>query len=162
MKRIRYYFVALILISLIASCGYKIRDSENAFIGAKVILIYDPKEINQKFINQFQESQNYKSLLLNNSDQDADIILRVINQTLNRYSLALNENLEASEARLEYKLEYSIRIKGLEENFFQIKLEKPVLYNESRIMAMENKEELLLNEFIKDAISLISLTISSL
>ena len=153
------YALPIITIIMLSNCGYKLRNYENIFQDASIQILFEDTKLNQEFVSLFQSTQNVGSLIQNNANIETDFIIEIYIHSLDKYSIALDRGIQTSEARLEYSLEYSIKSEDSTQKYFdQIFFEKSFPYDESRILAGNIQQEIILREFISKAIRAIILS----
>ena len=161
-KKHNFRLLILLFVLISTDCGYNLRTHNDIFADHSLLLIYDSNDINQQLIEELNKFK-LKSLFLNKISTKADITIKILEQSLTKYSLALNDGMRTNEARLEYSIEYSIKTPNSpKESHFRIVYEKSSPYSESKILATESEDELILREFISRALKSISLSAKQL
>ncbi|MEC7910953.1 MAG: hypothetical protein VYC46_04560, partial [Pseudomonadota bacterium] len=97
---------------------------------------------------------NKNKVYLNNIADDSEVIIKIIKHNITRYSAALGSGARTKEARLEYLLEISLKLKNSDKDMkYQIRNNKSYSFNESNILALEQEEEEITSDFINFALN---------
>ena len=119
--------------------------------------------MNQDFISTLQRQSGLKKLYLNKEEEDTDLEIKILEHTITRYSSALGAGARTKEARMEYHLKISLTPKKREENFLlEFKDNSYYSFDESRILAIEEVENRLKENFFKNALKRINFSLLNL
>ena len=137
------------LILLVVSCGYKLRAIEDYSQNATLTIFFSDSSLNNNFIDLLKRSYKPSNIYLNKSSDNPDLILRIIDHSINRYSAAIGSGARTKEARLEYLLVIGLKNSYMnEEKVYEIKKTKNYSFDESNILALEEEEKQITNNFI--------------
>ena len=119
--------------------------------------------MNQDFISALQRQAGLKKLHLNKEVEDTDLEIKILEHKITRYSSALGAGARTKEARMEYHLKISLTPKKREENFLlEFKDNSYYSFDESRILAIEEVENRLKENFFKNALKRINFSLLNL
>ena len=155
--------IFLIISFFLTGCDYKLRSSYQGINNLVVSIYFDDNNINQDFTNTLQRQSGLKKLYLNKEEEDTDLEIRILDHTITRYSSALGAGARTKEARLEYHLKISFTPKGKKDNFLlEFKDNSYYSFDESRILAIEEVEKRLKENFFKNALKRINFSLLNL
>ena len=155
--------VFLIISFFIAGCDYKLRSSYQGLNDLVVSIYFEENNMNQDFISTLQRQSGLKKLYLNKEAEDTDLEIKILEHTITRYSSALGAGARTKEARMEYHLKISLTPKKREENFLlEFKDNSYYSFDESRILAIEEVENRLKENFFKNALKRINFSLLNL
>ena len=141
------------LILFLISCGYSLRTNSDLNQNVTYSIFFSESFLNSKLIDSLKLS-NKNKVHLNNITNDSDVIIKIINHNITRYSAALGSGARTKEARLEYLLEISLKLKNSDKDMkYQIRNNKSYSFNESNILALEQEEEEITSDFINFALN---------
>ncbi len=150
------------LIFLFLSCGYNLRTSIDLNQDFNYSVLYSENYLNNKLIDSLRLSNPNKTYL-NDIREDSEVIIKIINHSLTRYSAALGSGARTKEARLEYLLEISLKLRSSNKEMeYQIRNSKNYSFNESNILSIEQEEEQITTDFINFSLNKIKLLSSRL
>ena len=154
------YFLCILLLS---GCNYKLRDSYQGLNNKIVTISYENDPLNLSFINTFQKQGGTKKLYLNEIGEDSDLSMQILEHEVTRYSAALGTGARTKEARMEYVLIISFTLKGKKEEIvLEIKDSSNYSFDESRILAIEEVEKRLKENFFTNSINRINFSLRNL
>ena len=155
--------VFLIISFFIAGCDYKLRSSYQGLNDLVVSIYFEENNMNQDFVSTLQRQSGLKKLYLNKEAEDTDLEIKILEHTVTRYSSALGAGARTKEARMEYHLKISLTPKKREENFLlEFKDNSYYSFDESRILAIEEVENRLKENFFKNALKRINFSLLNL
>ena len=155
--------VFLIISFFIAGCDYKLRSSYQGLNDLIVSIYFEENNMNQDFVSTLQRQSGLKKLYLNKEAEDTDLEIKILEHTITRYSSALGAGARTKEARMEYHLKISLTPKKREENFLlEFKDNSYYSFDESRILAIEEVENRLKENFFKNALKRINFSLLNL
>ena len=155
--------VFLIISFFIAGCDYKLRSSYQGLNDLVVSIYFEDNNMNQDFVSTLQRQSGLKKLYLNKEAEDTDLEIKILEHTITRYSSALGAGARTKEARMEYHLKISLTPKKREENFLlEFKDNSYYSFDESRILAIEEVENRLKENFFKNALKRINFSLLNL
>ena len=141
------------LILFLISCGYSLRTNSDLNQNVTYSIFFSESFLNSKLIDALKVSNNYK-VYRNNIAYDSEVIIKIIKHNITRYSAALGSGARTKEARLEYLLEISLKLKNSDKDMkYQIRNNKSYSFNESNILALEQEEEEITSDFINFALN---------
>jgi len=150
------------LLFLLLSCGYNLRTSIDLNQDFNYSVLYSENYLNNKLIDSLRLSNPNKTYL-NDIREDSEVIIKIINHSLTRYSAALGSGARTKEARLEYLLEISLKLRSSNKEMeYQIRNSKNYSFNESNILSIEQEEEQITTDFINFSLNKIKLLSSRL
>ncbi len=152
--------VFLIISFFVAGCDYKLRSSYQGLNDLVVSLYFEENNMNQDFVSILQRQSGLKKLYLNKKAEDTDLEMKILNHTITRYSSALGAGARTNKARMEYHLKISLTPKGRKDNFLlEFKDNSYYSFDESRILAIEEVENRLKENFFKNALKRINFSL---
>ena len=152
--------VFLIISFFVAGCDYKLRSSYQGLNDLVVSIYFEENNMNQDFASILQRQSGLKKLYLNKEAEDTDLEMKILNHTITRYSSALGAGARTKEARMEYHLKISLTPKGRKDNFLlEFKDNSYYSFDESRILAIEEVENRLKENFFKNALKRINFSL---
>ena len=152
--------VFLIISFFVAGCDYKLRSSYQGLNDLVVSIYFEENNMNQDFASILQRQSGLKKLYLNKKAEDTDLEMKILNHTITRYSSALGAGARTKEARMEYHLKISLTPKGRKDNFLlEFKDNSYYSFDESRILAIEEVENRLKENFFKNALKRINFSL---
>ena len=141
------------LILFLISCGYSLRTNSDLNQNVTYSIFFSESFLNSKLIDVLKVS-NKNKVYLNNIADDSEVIIKIIKHNITRYSAALGSGARTKEARLEYLLEISLKLKNSDKDMkYQIRNNKSYSFNESNILALEQEEEEITADFINFALN---------
>ena len=141
------------LILFLISCGYSLRTNSDLNQNVTYSIFFSESFLNSKLIDALKVS-NKNKVYLNNMADDSEVIIKIIKHNITRYSAALGSGARTKEARLEYLLEISLKLKNSDKDMkYQIRNNKSYSFNESNILALEQEEEEITSDFINFALN---------
>ena len=141
------------LILFLISCGYSLRTNSDLNQNVTYSIFFSESFLNSKLIDALKVS-NKNKVCLNNIADDSEVIIKLIKHNITRYSAALGSGARTKEARLEYLLEISLKLKNSDKDMkYQIRNNKSYSFNESNILALEQEEEEITSDFINFALN---------
>tara|TARA_Y100000590_G_scaffold208943_2_gene236745 strand:+ start:9236 stop:9742 length:507 start_codon:yes stop_codon:yes gene_type:complete len=141
------------LILFLISCGYSLRTNSDLNQNVTYSIFFSESFLNSKLIDALKVS-NKNKVYLNNIADDSEVIIKIIKHNITRYSAALGSGARTKEARLEYLLEISLKLKNSDKDMkYQIRNNKSYSFNESNILALEQEEEEITSDFINFALN---------
>ena len=155
--------VLLIISSFLVGCDYKLRSSYQGLNDLVVTIYFEENNVNQDFVSTLQRQSGLKKLYLNKTDENTDLKIKILEHTITRYSSALGAGARTKEARMEYHLKISLTPKDREDNFLlEFKDNSYYSFDESRILAIEEVENRLKQNFFKNALKRINFSLLNL
>ena len=141
------------LILFLISCGYSLRTNSDLNQNVTYSIFFSESFLNSKLIDALKVS-NKNKVYLNNIADDSEVIIKIIKHNITRYSAALGSGARTKEARLEYLLEISLKLRNSNKDTeYQIRNNKSYSFNESNILALEQEEEEITSDFINFALN---------
>ena len=154
--------VFLIISLFLAGCDYKLRSSFQGLNDLVVSIYFDENTLNQEFATTLKQESGLKKLHLN-EEGNSDLEIKILEHTITRYSSALGAGARTKEARLEYYLKISLTPRGGKDNFLlEFKDNSYYSFDESRILAIEEVENRLRENFFKNALKRINFSLLNL
>ena len=155
--------VFLIISLFIAGCDYKLRSSFQGLNDLVVSIYFNENSLNQEFATTLKQESGLKKLHLNKEAGKTDLEIKILEHTITRYSSALGAGARTKEARLEYYLKISLTPRGGKDNFLlEFKDNSYYSFDESRILAIEEVENRLKENFFKNALKRINFSLLNL
>ena len=155
--------VFLIISFFIAGCDYKLRSSYQGLNDLVVSIYFEENNMNQDFVSTLQRQSGLKKLYLNKEAEDTDLEIKILEHKITRYSSAMGAGARTKEARMEYHLKISLTPKKREDNFLlEFKDNSYYSFDESRILAIEEVENRLKENFFKNALKRINFSLLNL
>ena len=155
--------VFLIISLFIAGCDYKLRSSFQGLNDLVVSIYFNENSLNQDFATTLKQESGLKKLHLNKEAEKTDLKIKILEHTITRYSSALGAGARTKEARLEYYLKISLTPRGKKDNFLlEFKDNSYYSFDESRILAIEEVENRLKENFFKNALKRINFSLLNL
>ena len=155
--------VFLIISLFIAGCDYKLRSSFQGLNDLVVSIYFNENSLNQEFATTLKQESGLKKLHLNKEAEKTDLKIKILEHTITRYSSALGAGARTKEARLEYYLKISLTPRGKKDNFLlEFKDNSYYSFDESRILAIEEVENRLKENFFKNALKRINFSLLNL
>ncbi len=153
-------FIFLITSLFLSGCDYKLRDSYRGLNDLALSITFENNNINQGFITELQKQTSSNKIYLNESDQKADLHIKILDHEIIRYSSALGIGARTREARMEYHLKINLNFKGSKENLvLEFKDNNYYSFDESRILAIEEVEEGIRENFFRNSIKRINFSL---
>ena len=136
---------------LLSSCGYSLRENSNELSQQDLIFISDNSDLNLELINQLKLKDN-TIFRTKNIENDIGIIIEIKVHELNKFSGAIGAGARTTQARLDYVISYELtnKKKIIIENTF--KSTNYLSFNQSDLLSMQREEDILVKNFINDAI----------
>ena len=158
-KTLVYFIVSLFL----TGCDYKLRSSFQGLNDLVVSIYFNENSLNQEFATTLKQESGLKKLHLNKEAEKTDLKIKILEHTITRYSSALGAGARTKEARLEYYLKISLTPRGKKDNFLlEFKDNSYYSLDESRILAIEEVENRLKENFFKNALKRINFSLLNL
>ena len=155
--------VFLIISFFLVGCDYKLRSSYQGLNDLVVSIYFEENNMNQDFVSTLQRQSGLKKLYLNKEAEDTDLEIKILEHAIIRYSSALGAGARTKEARMEYHLKISLTPKTKEDNFLlEFKDNSYYSFDESRILAIEEVENRLKENFFKNALKRINFSLLNL
>ena len=155
--------VFLIISLFIGGCDYKLRSSFQGLNDLVVSIYFNENSLNQEFATTLRQESGLKKLHLNKEAENTDLEIKILEHTITRYSSALGTGARTKEARLEYHLKISLTPRGEKDNFLlEFKDNSYYSFDESRILAIEEVENRLRENFFKNALKRINFSLLNL
>ncbi len=155
--------VFLIISFFLAGCDYKLRSSYQGLNDLVVSIYFTENNMNQEFASTLKRQSGLKKLYLNKGAVDTDLEIEILEHTITRYSSALGAGARTKEARLDYYLKIKLILKGKKDDFLlEIKDDSYYSFDESRILAIEEVENRLRENFFKNALKRINFSLLNL
>ena len=155
--------VFLIFSLFIVGCDYKLRSSFQGLNDLVVSIYFNENSLNQEFATTLKQESGLKKLHLNKEAEKTDLKIKILEHTITRYSSALGAGARTKEARLEYYLKISLTPRGKKDNFLlEFKDNSYYSFDESRILAIEEVENRLKENFFKNALKTINFSLLNL
>ena len=155
--------VFLIFSLFIVGCDYKLRSSFQGLNDLVVSIYFNENSLNQEFATTLKRESGLKKLHLNKEAENTDLEIKILEHTITRYSSALGAGARTKEARLEYHLKISLSPKGKKDDFLlEFKDNSYYSFDESRILAIEEVENRLKENFFKNALKRINFSLLNL
>ena len=152
--------VFLIISLFIAGCDYKLRSSFQGLNDLVVSIYFNENSLNQDFATTLKQESGLKKLHLNKEAENTDLEIKILEHAITRYSSALGAGARTKEARLEYHLKISLTLRGEKDNFLlEFKDNSYYSFDESRILAIEEVENRLKENFFKNALKRINFSL---
>ena len=152
--------VFLIISLFIGGCDYKLRSSFQGLNDLVVSIYFNENSLNQDFATTLKQESGLKKLYLNKEAENADLEIKILEHAITRYSSALGAGARTKEARLEYHLKISLTLRGEKDNFLlEFKDNSYYSFDESRILAIEEVENRLKENFFKNALKRINFSL---
>ena len=146
--------------SFIAGCDYKLRSSFQGLNDLVVSIYFNENSLNQDFATTLKQESGLKKLHLNKEAENTDLEIKILEHAITRYSSALGAGARTKEARLEYHLKISLTLRGEKDNFLlEFKDNSYYSFDESRILAIEEVENRLKENFFKNALKRINFSL---
>lgn len=163
-KSIKIFFSLLIVFIIFSSgCGYKLRESSQGISGQTISLSFENSPINLNFANQLRSQGGANKIYFNQVYENSDIFIKILEHRTTRYSAALGTGARTKEARLEYFLKISLSKKNLDEEvILEIGDDSNYSFDESKILAIEEIEKRLNENFFSNAINKINFSLLGL
>ena len=158
-----FYSLLISLVIFFSGCGYKLRDNQQGLNGQTISLFFDPNEINLNFIEELKLKGGLKRIYLNQGNDKADISIKILQHSTSRYSAALGDGARSKEARLEYLLRISLTARpDQEELIMEIRDNSNYSFDESKILAIEEIEKRIKENFFANAINRLNFAVLNL
>tara|TARA_Y100000590_G_scaffold3244_1_gene4328 strand:+ start:51 stop:560 length:510 start_codon:yes stop_codon:yes gene_type:complete len=152
--------VFLIFSLFIVGCDYKLRSSFQGLNDLVVSIYFNENSLNQEFATTLKRESGLKKLHLNKEAENTDLEIKILEHTITRYSSALGAGARTKEARLEYHLKISLSPKGKKDDFLlEFKDNSYYSFDESRILAIEEVENRLRENFFENALKRINFSL---
>ena len=153
----------LIISFFLVGCDYKLRSSYQGLNDLVVSIYFNENNMNQDFASTLKRQSGLKKLYLNKEAEDTDLKIKILEHTITRYSSALGAGARTKEARLEYYLKISLTPKGNKDDLLlEFKDNSYYSFDESRILAIEEVENRLRENFFKNALKRINFSLLNL
>ncbi len=158
-KTLAFLFISFFIVG----CDYKLRSSYQGLNDLVVSLYFNENNLNQEFASTLKRQSGLRQLYLNKETGDTDLEIEILEHTINRYSSALGAGARTKEARLEYHLKINLTPKGKKDDFLlEFKDNSYYSFDESRILAIEEVENRLRENFFKNALKRINFSLLNL
>ena len=140
-------FLLFIYISFICSCSYQLVDSYEEKIN--ILISSENTQLDNLFITLLKENGSF-NLNPPTSDDNNIFKIRIESHKLSRYSGASSLDGRTTRVRMEYEFNFSINSSNLKEPLFrEFKESSYYIYDDSKLLSMEEEEDLLVREFIR-------------
>ena len=152
-------FLCLLICFLISfsACGYKLRDNQLNLDSQIISISFEKNEINLSFVDQFRRQTKANRIYLNQISKNSDLYLEILEHNTSRFSAALGYGARTKEARLEYFLKISLHTGRHEEKIVvEIRDSSNYSFDESKILAIEEIEKQIKENFFTNAINRIN------
>ena len=150
-----YALVSCVILSL--GCSYKLRNNLPDFLNQTIAISIENNPLNLNFVNSLKKENLFKKVIVNQNFEDADLSIKILEHKITRFSAAIGVGARTREARLEYYLKISInKKKQKEDQILEIRDSSVYSFDESRILAIEEIEERLKENFFKNALNRIN------
>lgn len=158
-----FFSLLIVFVITCSGCGYELRSSQQGLSGQILSISFEPNEINLNFIDELKIQGGIKRIHLNQFNKDTDIFLKVLEHSTSRYSAALGSGARTKEARLEYFLKISLKKdEDQKDMILEIRDSSIYSFDESKILAIEEIEKRIKENFFANAISRINFVVLNL
>tara|TARA_B110000196_G_scaffold155542_1_gene133920 strand:+ start:684 stop:1196 length:513 start_codon:yes stop_codon:yes gene_type:complete len=156
------YLLLVFLFFILQSCGYNLRENPAFFLDKNIAVISNSNALNQLFIEELKKTSNNILVYETKDIDDLDLIIRINNHQIKRFSSAQGSGARTVEVRIDYNLAFSIENPSVSRREdYEIKDVKYVAFNDSQILAMEAEANEINKDFIKYALKKIELLSAS-
>tara|TARA_B100001250_G_scaffold258552_1_gene222591 strand:+ start:348 stop:842 length:495 start_codon:yes stop_codon:yes gene_type:complete len=140
-------FLPFIYILFFCSCSYQLVDSYEEKIN--ILISSENTQLDNLFITLLKENGSF-NLNPPTSDDNNIFKIRIESHKLSRYSGASSLDGRTTRVRMEYEFNFSINSSNLKEPLFrEFKESSYYIYDDSKLLSMEEEEDLLVREFIR-------------
>lgn len=148
-----YQKLAVIILALLVNaCGYHLRGSGSGGLSKELKLVYLDGGSSQ-FREQFRHVLSSSKGKLSLSAQEAGIIVKIIDENLNRRILSLSSRGRSNEVELDYHVTYDLNKSNKVLLSGQpIQIRRQYFNDQDDIMAKDNEEKVIRNEIYQQAI----------
>ena len=159
---LKYQLLVLLFLSF-QSCGYNLRESPSFFLEKNIAVVSNSSSLNQLFIEELRKTANNVVAYEVNESNELDLIIKINNHQIQRFSSAKGAGARTVEVRIDYSLNFSIEnpVLSKKENY-EIRDVKYIAFDDSQILAMEAEESDINKDFIRFAIKRIEILSASL
>ena len=142
-------FLLFIYISFICSCSYQLVDSYEEKIN--ILISSENTQLDNLFIALLKENGSF-NLNPPTSNDNNIFQIKIENHKLSRYSGASSLDGRTTRVRMEYEFSFSIISSNLKEPLFrEFKESSYYVYDDSKLLSMEEEEDVLVREFIRSS-----------
>lgn len=157
---LRKTLVFLIISFFLIGCDYKLRSSYQGLNDLVVTIYFEKNNMNLDLVSVLQRQSGLKKLYVNKEAEDTNLEIRILEHTITRYSSALGTGARTKEARMEYHLKIRLTPAGKKDDFLlEFKDNSYYSFDESRILAIEEVENRLKENFFKNALKRINFSL---
>ncbi len=148
-----YQKLAVIILALLVNaCGYHLRGSGGGGLSKELKLIYLDGGSSQ-FREQFRHVLSSSKGKLSSSAQEAGVIVKIIDENLNRRVLSLSSRGRSNEVELDYHVTYDLNKSNKVLLSGQpIQIRRQYFNDQEDIMAKDNEEKVIRNEIYQQAV----------
>ncbi len=156
-------FIPIIFGILLSACEYKLRDSLNTLSDVEVSIIFKEDELNNALVSVLEQNLGLKEIYLNEKKNNVDLYIEILDHQITRYSAATGVGARSKEARMEYYLKLNVGLKEREDNYdLEYKDNSYYSFDETRIMALEQVEEKLKENFFLNSVKRINFSLMNI
>ena len=142
-------FLLFIYISFICSCSYQLVDSYEEKIN--ILISSENTQLDNLFIALLKENGSFNFNPPSSNDNNI-FQIKIESHKLSRYSGASSLDGRTTRVRMEYKFSFSIISSNLKEPLFrEFKESSYYVYDDSKLLSMEEEEDVLVREFIRSS-----------
>jgi len=142
-------FLLFIYISFFCSCSYQLADSYEEKIN--ILISSENTQLDNLFIALLKENGSFNFNPPNSNDNNI-FQIKIESHKLSRYSGASSLDGRTTRVRMEYKFSFSIISSNLKEPLFrEFKESSYYVYDDSKLLSMEEEEDVLVREFIRSS-----------
>lgn len=142
----------VILALLVTACGYHLRGSGSAPLSKELKIIYLDGGSTQ-FREQFRNVLSSTKGKFASSAQEAGVIVKIIDENLNRRVLSLSSRGRSNEVELDYHVTYDLNKSNKVLLSGQpIQIRRQYFNDQEDIMAKDNEEKVIRNEIYQQAV----------
>ncbi|HJL95823.1 MAG TPA: hypothetical protein QF379_02375 [SAR86 cluster bacterium] len=136
-------------ILILSSCGYGLRTELSNFNNKEILFIANNSDLNLKLVKELELLNNN---INKNSKQKSDLTLKIITHKIEKYSGSLGEGARTTSLRMDYYISYEISDYSNTNIESSFKTTRYLDFNQSDILAMNNEENIVSNNFVKEAV----------
>tara|TARA_B100000686_G_scaffold20250_1_gene18640 strand:+ start:25749 stop:26255 length:507 start_codon:yes stop_codon:yes gene_type:complete len=157
------FLITLIFGVLLTGCEYKPRESYKNLNNLEASILFKENELNQGLVDALGRNIGLKKLYLNEKKKNADLYIEILDHQITRYSAGIGVGARSKEARMEYYLKLNLSLKGKEgNNTLEYKDNSYYSFDETRILALEQLEEKLKENFFLNSVKRINFSLMNL
>ena len=150
MKLSKFFFVFFIAFGLNA-CGYHLRGMGDTTVKFKRVYLEGASEA---LMSQFDKVLKMSSAKLTKNSQEADLHVKVVNETFNRRTASLNFSGRSNQYDLNYRLEFEIA--GADNVFLgannPLEINRSYFNDQGYVIAKDQEENVIRGEMYKQAV----------